>query len=91
MRKLWNSSINLLFVYFVNLILLVSLNSLLTLILQELSTTQEIEDIVQLSETDRLQIATDITEAVTFLHNLSQVYTVMTIKYDTAGNFKENY
>ena len=57
MRKLWNSSINLLFVYFVNLILLVSANSLLTLILQELSTTQEIEDIVQLSETDRLQIA----------------------------------
>ena len=71
-----------------NLILLVSLNSLLTLILQELSTTQEIEDIVQLSETDRLQIATDITEAVTFLHNLSQVFTVMTIKYDTAGNYE---
>ena len=87
MRKLWNSSINLLFVYFVNLILLVSANSLLTLILQELSTTQEIEDIVQLSETDRLQIATDITEAVTFLHNLSQVFTVMTRKYETAGNF----
>ena len=87
MRKLWNSSINLLFVYFVNLILLVSANSLLTLILQELSTTQEIEDIVQLSETDRLQIATDITEAVTFLHNLSQVFTVMTRKYETASNF----
>ena len=65
--------------------MLVSVNSLLTLILQELSTTQEIEDIVQLSETDRLQIATDITEAVTFLHNLSQVFTVMTKKYETAS------
>ena len=70
-----------------NLILLVSANSLLTLILQELSTTQEIEDIIQLSETDKLQIATDITEAVTFLHNLSQVFTVMPIKYGTACNF----
>ena len=40
---------------------------------QEISTIPELEHAMQLNEMEKLQIVTDVTEAVSFLHNLSQV------------------
>ena len=55
---------------------------------KELSTTPEMEAAIQLNETDKLQIVTDVTEAVAFLHNLNPVKCKIYLNYTSQKIFR---
>ena len=55
---------------------------------KELSTTPEMEGAIQLNETDKLQIVTDVAEAVAFLHNLNPVKCKIYQNYNSQKIFR---